>query len=1318
MKKTTFAFSILFASVGMSLAVLAGVGNNIKMQSAEAVGNYSTDASTYYSGITATSGQALLGELHDLTCQQHKYYSTYTDCKTPEYVYATDPGDSSSYVRDFYSQNGSFLDKSWGAGATGTWNREHVWCQSLSSGLWGETGGGGDLHHLRPLECTENSTRNNHPFGIVSDHSSSTAKYPKDTSKNYVTTSVGGYYATGTDCWEPNDASKGDTARILMYVYMHYNTYSNVSGTTDGSGSSSYFGTLSITNVVTTEAGTADAAWALLLQWNTADPVNDLERTRNEACAKYQGNRNPFIDHPEYANAIWGNGEIIPGETPPSTGDSSVVYQFDATSTSIATSSTYNSYSGTAASSNSSSTVSTATWAINCGNKQTSGEQWLGSNSKQSAKLALSNGSFSEASGIASAMGISADDTYTTAMIGRTAFEGVNKVTLALTGTGGTAPANMWLLSSSDSGSTWSTVETCAFATSKTFEFNTINSAVYAITFKGTAYHQIKGMVLTFYSEQTTVYVDGVTVSPSTVSLVQGETSTLSATVSPSNATNTAVTWESNNEDIATVTSDGVVTAVHPGTCQVAATTSDGGYSDSCTVTVTSNGVTPASINYTSRKTSFNSGDLFSIGTGTLKVTFSDSTTETVTLSSTGVAVLYGTEAWDLSTPLTATHNGQDFYITYTKDGTTVKTTKITITVITLVTSISFNKTSVTLDPGATETLTPTVLPANASDTTFSWASSNSGVATASGNVITAVAAGSATLTATANDGSGVKATVTVTVNGTATYTDYQDVLVKSDTGASSSYIDWSGVTKSSSAVYAGNSGGGNESIQLRTTNSNSGVVTTTSGGKITKIVVVWNTATTAGRILQIYGSNSAYSAASDLYTSGTAGTLLGTLTYTSATSNETTLEISDSYKYVGIKSKSSALYLTSIEFDWRVTSEVQDDVTISQGDAQTLAHPNTLQLTTTTTGTGSATSGVVTYSSSNIWVATVSSTGLVTTVGGGKTVVSATFGDAVAKITITVTESWTEISQEKTTTTSGYEKAMSLSVGDVVYLVSQNASRELSGFSTTSTVYGISTSYTDTPAYSYPLTVCAGSSTGTYAFKNSSNSYLYWTSGNSLNVNSTLDAKTSWTVTFDSSGNATILNCSDSARQICCNNASSSERFACYTGKTLKDDTAYPCIQLMTYKSSGSTETIVYNDVSDDNSAALNFAHQVLSTLGEVCKYDGTTVSSELTTAWNSLFTSSNSYYAALNSTSKLMLKYATSDASGDTFQKLASLYDLVVAKYGLADHLERNAASSSNHYLKVNNGNTALLVISTILSLSALAAAGVVYLKRKQED
>ena len=155
----------------------------------------------------------------------------------------------------------------------------------------------------------------------------------------------------------------------------------------------------------------------------------------------------------------------------------------------------------------------------------------------------------------------------------------------------------------------------------------------------------------------------------------------------------------------------------------------------------------------------------------------------------------------------------------------------------------------------------------------------------------------------------------TYTESGGGGTTTVNDVLNLSFTGvsASTTYAEWSGKTGTSGAVYAGQSAGDHSSIQLRSNNSNSGIVTTTSGGNVKKVVVSWNSNTTSGRTLNVYGKNTAYSAATDLYNTSTQGTLLGTIVY--GTSTE--LTISGDYEYIGLRSSSGAMYLESITITW-----------------------------------------------------------------------------------------------------------------------------------------------------------------------------------------------------------------------------------------------------------------------------------------------------------------------------------------------------------------------------------------------------------------
>ena len=135
-----------------------------------------------------------------------------------------------------------------------------------------------------------------------------------------------------------------------------------------------------------------------------------------------------------------------------------------------------------------------------------------------------------------------------------------------------------------------------------------------------------------------------------------------------------------------------------------------------------------------------------------------------------------------------------------------------------------------------------------------------------------------------------------------------------------------------SNAQYVAQCAGDKSSIQLRSNNNNSGVVSTVSGGVVKRVEVEWNDGTDAARTLQIYGSNTAYTAATDLY-GDAKGEFLGEL---NKGNGETTLDFSEwtgDYKYIGFRSKSGAMYLTTITITWLpINSKVTIDDAIQNG--------------------------------------------------------------------------------------------------------------------------------------------------------------------------------------------------------------------------------------------------------------------------------------------------------------------------------------------------------------------------------------------------
>ena len=235
---------------------------------------------------------------------------------------------------------------------------------------------------------------------------------------------------------------------------------------------------------------------------------------------------------------------------------------------------------------------------------------------------------------------------------------------------------------------------------------------------------------------------------------------------------------------------------------------------------------------------------------------------------------------------------------------------------------LAFSENNCTVTIGADDNIFPTLN--NPYDVAVKYTSSNTAVATVGGSTgdITLVGAGEATITASfegSEEYEAGKAEYVLTVNEVLPEGLVVDALeygLIPVTGTS--YDDWSGVEGISGTVYAGNSAAGNNAVQLRTKNNNSGIVTTASCGSVNRLIVEWNSNTTAGRKLNIYGSNTAYTSAADLYDSEKQGTLIGTTEYDAA-KLVATIYVQGNYQYIGIRSDDGALYLNKVSVGWLV---------------------------------------------------------------------------------------------------------------------------------------------------------------------------------------------------------------------------------------------------------------------------------------------------------------------------------------------------------------------------------------------------------------
>lgn len=278
---------------------------------------FSQIPSNYYDSADGLSGYALKSELKNIITNGHitrdydQLYDGngitgsqgYVDTHSDVAVSSGNNYENDGTVLDFYSENPADDD---GNPATPTanndpynythgvnqcgnqtaegdcYNREHLVPQSSFGGAYPMYS---DIHHVIPTDGRVNNFRGSLPFGEVAT--------PDWTSLNGSmrgSSAIVGYSGT---MFEPIDEFKGDIARALLYFATRYED------TVDAYTSFDMFN------------GTNDQVfqnWAIemLLDWHyNVDPVDQRERDRNHAAYNFQGNANPFVDHPEYANAIW-----------------------------------------------------------------------------------------------------------------------------------------------------------------------------------------------------------------------------------------------------------------------------------------------------------------------------------------------------------------------------------------------------------------------------------------------------------------------------------------------------------------------------------------------------------------------------------------------------------------------------------------------------------------------------------------------------------------------------------------------------------------------------------------------------------------------------------------------------------------------------------------------------------------------------------------------------------------------------------------------------------------------------------------------------
>jgi uncharacterized protein len=227
-----------------------------------------TDVTAYYATAAGKTGADLKASLHTIIKVQKKlsYAAVWDALKYTD----EDPNNTNNVILLYTNRSQA---KSTNGGNVNDWNREHVWAKS--HGGFGTTiGPGTDIHHLRPTDVSVNSARGHLDFdeGGTLHNECTECRYDSDS-------------------WEPPNRVKGDIARMLMYMAVRY----------EGNGELD----LELADKVNTYPTPYHGKLSTLLKWHKQDPVDAFEARRNNRIHELQGNRNPFIDHPEWVELIW-----------------------------------------------------------------------------------------------------------------------------------------------------------------------------------------------------------------------------------------------------------------------------------------------------------------------------------------------------------------------------------------------------------------------------------------------------------------------------------------------------------------------------------------------------------------------------------------------------------------------------------------------------------------------------------------------------------------------------------------------------------------------------------------------------------------------------------------------------------------------------------------------------------------------------------------------------------------------------------------------------------------------------------------------------
>lgn len=245
-------------------------------------GGYTQIPSDYYTSCENKVGDDLKKSLHDII-KDHTVYEytedttdvwdilkeTDRDPNNPDNVVCVYSGITKLAKDEYNNRSG--------------WEREHTWSASHGPFKRKKTPGT-DVHHLKPVHAYFNGVSGK--WARDFDECTKPVLYKEEDYDCYKE----------KDAFEPRDAVKGDVARMLFYMAVRYEG-------DDG------YPDLELVDHIKSKQHPKRLPYygklSVLIEWHKDDPVDEFEKNRNEVIYSYQGNRNPFIDHPEFVNLIW-----------------------------------------------------------------------------------------------------------------------------------------------------------------------------------------------------------------------------------------------------------------------------------------------------------------------------------------------------------------------------------------------------------------------------------------------------------------------------------------------------------------------------------------------------------------------------------------------------------------------------------------------------------------------------------------------------------------------------------------------------------------------------------------------------------------------------------------------------------------------------------------------------------------------------------------------------------------------------------------------------------------------------------------------------